>query len=202
LQNAWHFAVLSGIWPSHAWLAETEVSEQLYFIVMTDRGGMEDKYRVGLGRDTHRLVPGRRFLLGGVQLEADFGEDGHSDGDVLCHAIIDAVLGAAGLGDIGELFPSGDSAWKDACSINMLKQCVQKLKQTPWRISNIDCVVSCERPAVLPYRGLIRRSLAAALDIQEEGIFVKGKTGEGLGDVGRGAAVEAFAVCLLERVKQ
>jgi 2-C-methyl-D-erythritol 2,4-cyclodiphosphate synthase len=169
---------------------------------MTDCGGVEDKYRVGLGRDIHRLVSGRRFLLGGVQLEANFGEDGHSDGDVLCHALIDAMLGAAGLGDIGELFPSGDSAWKDACSISMLKKCVQKLKQTPWRIANIDCVVSCERPAVLSYRAAIRRSLAAALEIQEERIFVKGKTGEGLGDIGHCKAVETLVVCLLERVRQ
>ncbi|MDR1363053.1 MAG: 2-C-methyl-D-erythritol 2,4-cyclodiphosphate synthase [Spirochaetaceae bacterium] len=163
---------------------------------------MEDKYRIGLGRDTHRLKAGRRFLLGGVQIEADFGEDGHSDGDLLCHAVIDAMLGAAGLGDIGELFPPGDPAWKDACSINLLKQCAQKLELTPWRVTNIDCVVSCERPAILPYRAAIRQSLAQSLGIDESRVFVKGKTGEGLGDVGQGRAVEAFAVCLLERIEQ
>ncbi|MDR2658963.1 MAG: 2-C-methyl-D-erythritol 2,4-cyclodiphosphate synthase [Spirochaetaceae bacterium] len=157
------------------------------------------EYRIGLGRDTHRLTRGRRFLLGGVQLEADFGEDGHSDGDVLCHAVIDAMLGAAGLGDIGELFPSGDSRWKDACSIDLLKQCAGKLTADSWNIVNIDSVVSCEHPAVLPYRAAIRKSLSQALGVRESQVFVKGKTGEGLGDVGQGRAVEAFAVCLLKR---
>ncbi|MDR0383519.1 MAG: 2-C-methyl-D-erythritol 2,4-cyclodiphosphate synthase [Spirochaetaceae bacterium] len=156
-------------------------------------------YRVGLGRDLHRLVPGRCFLLGGVQLEAAFGEDGHSDGDALCHAVIDALLGAAGLGDIGEFFPAGDPAWKDGDSLEFLKICVQALTREAWRIVNIDCVVSCESPAVLPYRNAIRLSLAGALGIPSEAVFVKGKSGEGLGDIGNGKAVEAFAACLLEK---
>lgn len=158
------------------------------------------KYRIGLGRDLHALVPGRPFLLGGIQLEADFGEAGHSDGDVLCHAVIDAMLGAIGVGDIGELFPPSDPEWQDACSIDLLKLCVHTaLKLSPWSISNIDCVVSCEKPSVLPYRKAIQHSLAAALNINENQIFVKGKSGEGLGDIGQGRAVEALAVCLLER---
>ncbi|MDR0409616.1 MAG: 2-C-methyl-D-erythritol 2,4-cyclodiphosphate synthase [Spirochaetaceae bacterium] len=163
---------------------------------------MEDKYRIGIGRDIHRLTPGRPFLLGGVRLEAEFGEDGHSDGDVLCHAVIDAMLGAAGLGDIGELFPPGEAEWKDANSIELLKICVEKLRFSPWRVANVDCVVSCERPAVLPYRAAIRQALADALDIEEARVFVKGMSGEKLGDIGQGRAVEAMAVCLLEREQQ
>jgi 2-C-methyl-D-erythritol 2,4-cyclodiphosphate synthase len=160
----------------------------------------EGKYSIGLGRDIHPLVPGRRFMLGGVRLEADFGEDGHSDGDVLCHAVLDAVLGAAGIADIGELFPPGDPACKDACSLDLLKLCVYTtLKLSPWRIANIDSVVSCKGPAILPYRDAIRKSLAEALGLQEAQVFVKGKSGNGVGDVGQGRAVEALAVCLLER---
>jgi 2-C-methyl-D-erythritol 2,4-cyclodiphosphate synthase len=158
------------------------------------------EYRVGLRQDLHPLVPGRPFLLGGVRLEADFGEDGHSDGDALCHAVIDAILGAAGLGDIGELFPPGDSAFRDACSLDLPRHCVHNmLKPSRWRIANIDCVVRCGAPAILPYRGAIRKSLARALGIQETRVFVKGKSGNGLGDVGQGRAAEALAVCLLER---
>ncbi|MDR1257524.1 MAG: 2-C-methyl-D-erythritol 2,4-cyclodiphosphate synthase [Spirochaetaceae bacterium] len=160
---------------------------------------MTGHYRVGLGRDLHRLVPGRRFMLGGVRLEAAFGEDGHSDGDALCHAVIDALLGAAGLGDIGEFFPPDDLAWKDGDSLEFLKTCARAVKRAAWRIVNIDCVVSCERPAVLPYRDAIRLSLSRTLDIPKEAVFVKGKSGEGLGDVGEGRAVEAVAVCLLEK---
>jgi 2-C-methyl-D-erythritol 2,4-cyclodiphosphate synthase len=142
-------------------------------------------FRIGLGRDLHRLVPGRPFLLGGVHLKADFGEEGHSDGDVLCHAVTDALLGAAGLGDIGEFFPPNEDRWKNACSVDLLKHCVDTwLKPSPWRIVNIDCVVSCEMPAVLPYRAAIRHSLARALGIGDECVFVKGKSGEGLGDIG------------------
>jgi 2-C-methyl-D-erythritol 2,4-cyclodiphosphate synthase len=158
------------------------------------------KYSIGLGRDMHPLVPGRRFMLGGVQLDADFGEDGHSDGDVLCHAVLDAVLGAVGIGDIGELFPPDDPSCKDEYSLDMLKLCVfTTLKLSPWRIANIDAVVSCKAPSILPYRKAIQKSLAEAMDIQETRIFVKGKSGNGLGDVGQGRAVEALAVCLLER---
>lgn len=158
------------------------------------------KYSIGLGRDVHALVPGRRFMLGGVQLEADFGEDGHSDGDVLCHAVLDAVMGAVGIGDIGELFPPDDPSSKDESSLEMLKLCVYTtLKLSPWRIANIDSVVSCAAPSILPYRKAIQKSLAEALGIQETKIFVKGKSGNGIGDVGQGKAVEAIAVCLMER---
>jgi 2-C-methyl-D-erythritol 2,4-cyclodiphosphate synthase/2-C-methyl-D-erythritol 4-phosphate cytidylyltransferase/2-C-methyl-D-erythritol 2,4-cyclodiphosphate synthase len=138
-------------------------------------------------------------MLGGVRLEAGFGEEGHSDGDALCHAVIDAMLGAAGLGDIGEFFPPGDAAWKDADSLRLLAICRDAVRDAGWSIVNIDAVVSCERPAILPYRDAIRRSLAEALGVTPDAVFVKGKSGEGLGDIGEGRAVEALAVCLLEK---
>jgi 2-C-methyl-D-erythritol 2,4-cyclodiphosphate synthase len=147
----------------------------------------------------HRMVKGRRFLLAGVQIPFERGELGHSDGDALAHAVCDAVLGAAGLGDIGELFPSSDSAWKDADSMALLRNAFALVKKRGWHLANLDCVVSCEKPAILPYRDKIRYALAQALDTQADAIFVKGKTGEGLGPVGKGKAVEAIAVCLLDK---
>ena len=155
--------------------------------------------KAGLGRDLHRLVRGRRFLLGGIEISAPRGELGHSDGDALAHAVTDAVLGAAGLGDIGGLFPSGDPAWKDADSMALLRSAFALVKQAGWRLVNIDCVVCCESPKLLPFRDAVRRSLAEALEVPADMVFVKGKTGEGLGPVGKGRAVEALAICLLER---
>jgi 2-C-methyl-D-erythritol 2,4-cyclodiphosphate synthase len=155
--------------------------------------------RIGLGQDLHRLVKGRRFLVGGIEIPAGRGELGHSDGDVLAHAVTDAVLGAAGLGDIGALFPSSDAAWKDADSMALLRSAFNLVKNSGWRLVNLDCIVCCEKPKLLPYRDNIRYSLAQALDTSPDAVFVKGKTGEGLGPVGEGMAVEALAVCLLEK---
>ncbi|MDR3303232.1 MAG: 2-C-methyl-D-erythritol 2,4-cyclodiphosphate synthase [Treponema sp.] len=155
--------------------------------------------RIGLGRDLHRLVGGRRFLLGGVELASPVGEQGHSDGDVLIHALIDALLGAAGLGDIGALFPPSDAAWKDADSLRLLAIAFDTVKAAGWSVVNVDCVVTCERPKLLPYRSAICASLAAALDVPADVIFVKGKTNEGCDALGEGRAVEALVVCLLER---
>ena len=154
--------------------------------------------RIGIGKDLHRLEAGRRFLLGGVEIPFEKGEIGHSDGDVLAHAVCDAVLGAAGLGDIGELYPPDDPAHKNANSLELLKGAWRRL--AGWRLVNLDCVVSCEGPKILPYREQIRRSLAEALETDPGVIFVKGKTGEGLGPIGTGEAVEAMAMCLLEKV--
>jgi 2-C-methyl-D-erythritol 2,4-cyclodiphosphate synthase len=155
--------------------------------------------RVGLGRDLHRLVPGRPFLLGGVELPADSGELGHSDGDVLAHAVTDALLGAAGIGDIGGLFPPSDPAWRDADSLELLKSAFARVKALGWSIVNLDAVVICEKPRVLPYREAIRASLASALGIAQEAVFVKGKTNETLGPTGEGLAVEALVIALLEK---
>jgi 2-C-methyl-D-erythritol 4-phosphate cytidylyltransferase / 2-C-methyl-D-erythritol 2,4-cyclodiphosphate synthase len=155
--------------------------------------------RIGIGRDLHRLVSGRKFLLGGVEIPFEKGELGHSDGDVLAHAVCDAILGAAGLGDIGELFPDSDPAYKDTDSMELLKNAWQHIKAQGWQLVNLDCVVSCEKPKILPYRGNICSSLAKALDADPSLVFVKGKTAEGLGPIGSGKAVEAMVVCLLLR---
>ena len=155
--------------------------------------------RIGLGKDLHRLVEGRRFLLGGVEIPFEKGEQGHSDGDVLAHAVCDALLGAAGLGDIGELYPDSDPAFKDAPSIELLKGAWHHLSKAGWRLVNLDCVVTCETPKILPYRDRICLSLAEALEADPGSVFVKGKTNEGIGAIGAGEAVEALAVCLLER---
>lgn len=155
--------------------------------------------RIGLGWDLHRLVEGRRFLLCGVEIPAQKGELGHSDGDVLAHALTDALLGAAGLGDIGGLFPPSDDRWKGADSMSLLDEAFALVRGAGWKVVNVDCVVVCEAPKVLPYRDAIRASIAAALGIAAADVFVKGKTNEKVGPVGEGIAVEATVVCLLER---
>jgi 2-C-methyl-D-erythritol 2,4-cyclodiphosphate synthase len=157
------------------------------------------KQRIGLGRDLHALVPGRPFLLAGVKLPFPKGEDGHSDGDVLAHAVIDALLGAAALGDIGEFFPPSAPAFKDADSMELLRQSWDRVKEAGWRLVNLDCVIICEAPKILPHREQIRQALAKALETETEAVFVKAKTNEGLGPVGEGLAVEAEAICLLAR---
>ena len=155
--------------------------------------------RTGFGYDIHRLKKGRRFLLAGIEIPFSKGEDGHSDGDVLAHAVCDAILGASCLGDIGELFPPSDPAWKDADSMELLRNAFSLVKKAGWRLVNLDCVVLCENPKVLPFREKLRNSLAAALEVSPDRVFVKGKTAEGLGPVGKGRAVEVLAQCLLEK---
>ena len=155
-------------------------------------------FRIGLGRDIHRLVPGRRFLLGGVEIPFKKGELGHSDGDVLTHAIIDALLGAAGLGDIGELYPDSDPAFKDANSTELLRKAWQKVRAAGWNLVNLDCVIICVKPKILPFRSAICNTIAYVLEVEPGSIFIKGKTNEGLGSLGKGEAVEALVVCLLE----
>lgn len=157
--------------------------------------------RIGLGKDLHRLVEGRPFIVGGVMIPSEKGELGHSDGDVLCHAIIDALLGASGFGDIGELFPPRDPQWKDANSMELLKQSVERIYRNGWKIVNIDCVLTCESPKLLPYRQAIRESLSQVLQIPVDRIFVKGKTNEQVDAIGSGMAAEALAVCLLEHAQ-
>lgn len=155
--------------------------------------------RVGLGYDIHRLIEGRRLLLGGVELPFEKGEDGHSDGDVLYHAITDAILGASGLGDIGSFFPPEDMKWKDADSAELLKTVMQKVREAGWHIENLDCVVKLEKPKFIPYRQQVIESIARTLDVAPDQVFVKAKTGEKLPPVGTSEAVEAQVVCLLEK---
>ena len=155
--------------------------------------------RTGLGYDVHRLKKGRRFLLGGIEIPSSKGELGHSDGDALAHAVIDAILGASALGDIGELFPSSNPAWKNVNSMVLLRNAFSQVKLAGWRIINLDCVIICENQKVLPVREAVRASLAEALEVTVDRIFVKGKTAEGLGAVGKGKAIEVIAQCLLEK---
>ena len=155
--------------------------------------------RVGLGYDLHRLVSGRRLILGGVEFEFEKGEDGHSDGDVLLHAITDALLGASGLGDIGSYFPPEDMKWKDADSAELLRTVMKDIKAAGWTIENLDCVIKLEKPKFLPKRQMVIDSIAAILGIKSEQVFVKAKTGEKLPPVGTSEAVEAYVVCLLSK---
>lgn len=155
--------------------------------------------RVGMGYDLHRLVSGRPLVLGGVHIPFDKGEDGHSDGDVLLHAIADSLLGASGLGDIGSFFPPSDPRWKDADSRMLLSEIWQQVHGNGWNIENIDAVIALETPKFLPWRDAVCASIATVLGISPEQIFVKAKTGEGCDAVGQGEAVAVWATCLLSR---
>lgn len=155
--------------------------------------------RTGIGYDLHKLVKGRKLILGGVTIPFNKGEEAHSDGDVLLHAITDALLGASALGDIGSFFPPSDEKWKDANSSELLKTSWEKIQECGWHIENIDCVIAIEKPKFIPYREDVRASIAKILDISKEQIFVKAKTGEKLGNVGKGKVVEVFATCLLSK---
>lgn len=156
-------------------------------------------FRIGEGWDIHPLVTGRRLLVGGVHVEHDKGEAGHSDGDVLWHAVIDALIGAAALGDIGSHFPPSDSRWKDADSGSLARMAADEVAKAGWKLGNIDCTVILEKPRLEPYREAIRASLADTLGLPLSSVSVKAKTREALGDVGSGNAVEARAVALLVR---
>jgi 2-C-methyl-D-erythritol 2,4-cyclodiphosphate synthase len=153
--------------------------------------------RVGFGSDIHRLVPGRRLLLGGVQVPSERGEEGYSDGDVLIHALIDSLLGPADMGDIGSNFPAGREEYRDISSRILLRQTCMRLKAAGWRLENVDCVVVLEQPRIVPYVADIRRVLAEDLGISVTRVTVKGKTNEGLDAIGEGRAVAAYAVSLL-----
>ncbi len=153
--------------------------------------------RSGLGYDLHKLKRGRKLILGGVHIPFKKGELAHSDGDVLLHALIDSLLGAAGEGDIGEFFPPEDKKWKNADSSELLKIVWSKLKSKGWKIENIDCVIIIQEPKILPYRKEICKKIAAVLDINEKQIFIKAKTGEKIGIIGRGKAVAVLASSLI-----
>ena len=150
----------------------------------------------GIGYDAHRLAEGRPFVLGGVEIASDRGPDGHSDADVLAHAIIDALLGAAGLGDIGEHFPDTDPRWKDADSMRLLASSLELAAAGGWRVAYVDTTVAMERPKLKAHKAAIRDALAAALGCP---VNLKATTGEGMGFVGREEGAAAFAVVTLER---
>jgi 2-C-methyl-D-erythritol 2,4-cyclodiphosphate synthase len=156
--------------------------------------------RTGIGYDSHRLIGGRRLILGGVHVPNDQGLDGHSDADVLTHAVIDALLGAAGLDDIGTHFPDNDERFKDADSIALLGLVMAMVEGQRLRLVNVDCTVVIEQPKLAPHRQEIRASLAGALGLQPQDVNVKASTGEGIGFVGRGEGVAAIAIATLEPV--
>jgi 2-C-methyl-D-erythritol 2,4-cyclodiphosphate synthase len=155
--------------------------------------------RTGLGWDTHRLVAGRPLILGGVAIPSEFGLAGHSDADVLAHAITDAVLGAAALGDIGMHFPDTDPQWKGCDSLVFLRHAQELAAQKGYRIANVDSTIILERPRLKDFRDAIRDSLAGALALDRDRVSVKFKTAEKLGPVGEGSSAEAQAVVTLER---
>ena len=156
--------------------------------------------RIGYGYDSHRFEPGRRLVLGGVEFPGEVGLKGHSDADVLIHAIIDALLGAAALGDIGSHFPDADPKWKDADSAELLAQVVKEIRGAGYQIGNVDVTVICERPKLRPCVEMIRHRLASVMNIGMGRISIKGKTNEKMDDVGAGVGIEVHAVCLLEKV--
>ena len=156
--------------------------------------------RVGMGYDIHRAVGGRPLVLGGVHLEHPWGLEGHSDADVICHAIGDALLGAAGLGDLGSHFPPGDPRWKDASSLVLLEHVARWLGEAGSRVGNIDAMLLAEAPRIAPHREAMNANIARALGISAHQVSVKATTNEGLGAVGRGEGLAAWAVVLVERV--
>ncbi len=157
------------------------------------------EYRAGIGTDIHKLVPGRRLVLGGVRIPYPAGLLGHSDGDVAIHAIIDAVLGAAAMGDIGTLFPDTSADFKDADSKALLADVKEKLSQKRWEVVNVDLIIHAEEPKLESFKGQIKRTIAGLLDIDFAAANIKAKTNEGLGEVGAGAAIAATATALLRR---
>lgn len=154
--------------------------------------------RTGIGVDVHKLVAGRPLILGGVRIEHPLGLDGHSDADVLLHAVCDALLGAAALGDIGAHFPDSSPQWKDADSMELLRAVVAKLADRELSVANVDATVIAEAPPLAPHRDAMRANIAQACVIDAEQVGVKATTTEGLGLCGRGEGIAAIAVCLLQ----
>ena len=156
--------------------------------------------RIGHGYDVHRLVEGRSLILGGVRIPFEKGLDGHSDADVLTHAVMDALLGAAALGDIGKLFPDTDDRYLGADSIALLREVDRRLTEAGYRLGNLDVTVIAQRPKLAPYINQMRQNLAAALRTEQQNVSVKATTEEHLGFTGSGEGIAAHAVCLLEPV--
>ncbi|HAE21085.1 MAG TPA: 2-C-methyl-D-erythritol 2,4-cyclodiphosphate synthase [Spirochaetaceae bacterium] len=154
--------------------------------------------RIGQGWDLHRLVPGRELWLGGLSIPSGLGEDGHSDGDVLLHAITDALLGAAALGDIGGHFPPSDPSWKGASSKIFVQRALALLGEAGYRIANLDATIVLEKPKLAQHIGAMRVSVAHILGLSLSQVSIKAKTSEGQNAVGRGEAIEAMAVVLVE----
>ena len=157
--------------------------------------------RIGLGHDTHRLGPDRLLILGGVTVPFDLGLVGHSDADVLLHAITDALLGALALGDIGEWFPNSDPQWAGADSAVFVTEAAKAVRERGWQIANLDCTIFAERPKLSPFKQQIAQRVAELLDLDVSTINVKAKTGENVGPIGRGESISADAAVLLYKTK-
>ena len=156
------------------------------------------RLRIGLGHDTHRLAPDRALILGGVKIDFDRGLLGHSDADILLHAVTDALLGAAGMGDIGDAFPDTDPAYKGIDSTILLARTLEKVRDAGWELVNLDCTIFAQRPKLAIHKATIRKRLSELLDLPVSAINVKAKTGEGVGPIGREEAMSADAIVLLE----
>ncbi|HWL40754.1 MAG TPA: 2-C-methyl-D-erythritol 2,4-cyclodiphosphate synthase [Gemmatimonadaceae bacterium] len=155
--------------------------------------------RVGIGYDSHRFAPGRPLILGGVRIESEVGLTGHSDADAVCHAITDAVLGAAGLGDIGDMFPDSDPSNKDRDSVVMLGAAVERIAASGYVVRNVDVTVIAESPRVGPHREQMRERLSEVLGVASSAVSIKGKTNEGMGWIGRREGLACIAVATLVR---
>jgi 2-C-methyl-D-erythritol 2,4-cyclodiphosphate synthase len=155
--------------------------------------------RVGIGYDSHRLADGRRLILGGIEIPFEKGLLGHSDADVLCHAIIDAVIGALGIGDIGRLFPDTDPQWKDASSIALLRYVIDLMRANEYEISWVDSVIIAEKPKLSPFIEEMKKTISSS-GVPPGSINIKVKTNEGMGFIGQGEGIAAYAVCLLKKI--
>ncbi len=155
--------------------------------------------RIGEGYDVHRLTEGRKCIIGGVEIPFEKGLLGHSDADVLLHAVTDALLGACGQGDIGRRYPDTDQTWKGADSLELLKDTVQHLRNLGFVPVNVDCTVICQAPKITPHAPQMRANIAAALGVESDCVNIKGKTEEGLGFTGQGLGIAARAVALVEK---
>jgi len=162
----------------------------------------KSEYRTGIGTDIHRLVEGRKLMLAGVYVPYPAGLAGHSDGDVGLHAVIDALLGASGMGDIGTLFPSSAARWKDADSKELLFIVKEQLEEQKWEVVNVDLIIHAEEPRLEKVKGQMKRCIAGLLGIDFTSVNVKAKTNDGLGDIGTGEAMAATATALLRKKKR
>jgi len=159
----------------------------------------DHEYRTGIGTDIHEMVTGRKLMLGGVNIPHSAGLAGHSDGDAGLHAIIDALLGASGMGDIGAFFPDTDPEWEDADSKELLVIVKELLEEKRWEVVNVDLIIHAEEPKLEPFKGQIKRCIAGLLEIDFTAVNIKAKTNEGFGDVGAGDAIAATAIVLLKK---
>jgi 2-C-methyl-D-erythritol 2,4-cyclodiphosphate synthase len=157
------------------------------------------EFRAGIGTDIHRLVEGRKLMLGGVAVPFAMGLLGYSDGDVVLHAVADALLGAAGMGDIGTFFPDTDPKWKDADSKDLLFMVKEKLAEKKWEVMNVDVTINAQQPRLEAFKGQIRRVVAGLLGIDFGAVNIKAKTNNGLGEIGEGTAISSTAIAMLRK---